>query len=608
MDSFVFRRPEAQLPIGQRGLIGDGRTCALVRVDGVIDWLCLPRFDAPSVFAGVLDAERGGQTAIRPVAPFEAEQRYVPQTNVLETVFRVEGQGVVQLADFMPWTDDVRSGASAIHRRVRGVEGEVELELVFDPRFDYGRAHTTVEVAEHGLIARADDEWLRVSIGGAVSWEQPGRGRLRVRAGERRWVVLDGEAGAPEPVAFHRPDDRLDETLHGWRTWAQSVSYGGAHHDAVLRSALVMKLLCHAPTGGMVAAPTTSLPEWIGGTRNWDYRYTWIRDAAMSLRAANRVGCAREARDFFLFMRDAIAREPVLQVMYTLDGLPVPSERELEHLSGHRGSRPVRIGNGARHQLQHDITGALIDAASTHERRGDLLPPGTWRHLRDAIEQVEAFWSEPDHGIWEPRHGTRHNVHSKLMGWLALDRGAELARRYGDDARAERWAAEARRVQADVRTRGVSEDGAHYTAAYGEPHADASLLLMPLLGFVDPRDPVMRATVERTRAELGAGPYLYRYHVDDGIGEPEGAFVLCGFWLAEALALEGRLEEAREVFDAHADRASNHLGLLAEEVEPTTHAPLGNFPQAFSHLGLIDAALRLDEAGGQTSSRIGGVP
>lgn len=623
---FVFERPMAQLPIGQRGLIGDGNTCALVRVDGAIDWLCLPRFDSPSVFGALLDPERGGMTAIRPTAPFESLQRYDPDTNVLETVFKVEGQGVVRLTDLMPWTDDPRSGIQEVHRRMSCAEGAVELEVVFDPRFDYGRAETSIEIGEHGVMARAEGRSLAAVVGNGVRWEARDAGgvacRFTLRSGQSRWMILSGDAPSPEPVAAYRPWEHLRATRLRWREWAHGVTYDGPSRHHVLRSALLLKLLMYAPTGAMVAAPTTSLPEWIGGTRNWDYRYTWTRDAAMAVRAANLVGCEREARDFFHFMRDALSHEPTLQVMYTIDGEPVPAEEELAHLSGFEGSGPVRIGNGARHQLQYDISGALVDAAHLYEHFGGSLTLGAWRRLRSVIEQVEAHWSQPDHGIWEPRHGTRHNVHSKLMCWLALERGSHIAQLFGDDAAAARWATEATRVKADVEKRGLAEGGGHYTAAYGETHPDAALLLLPTLGFGEPDDPRIRGTIDRIRAELADGPYLHRYRVDDGIGEPEGAFVLCGFWLAEALALDGRLDEAQEVFTAHAEKASNHLGLIAEEVDPKTHAPLGNFPQAFSHLGLINAALRIDRGltmrdegdpsppslVGQTSPRIGGAP
>ncbi|MCC6876880.1 MAG: glycoside hydrolase family 15 protein [Sandaracinaceae bacterium] len=592
------RKPS--LPIGARGLIGDGVSAALVRADGVIDWLCLPRFDSPSVFAAILDEDAGGSSGITPHArPFESLQRYDSDTNVLETLFRVPGEGVVRLVDAMPWTDDPRASIHEVHRRVQCVEGSVELDVTFDPRFDYGRAQTSLALSEHGVMACAGADTL-VAVFDGARWEtRPDGGmhaRVRLEGGESRWMVLSWGAPQPEPIAAYRPFEHLRSTRQRWRQWAARLTYDGPARHHVQRAALVLKLLAHSPTGAMVAAPTASLPEWIGGGRNWDYRYVWTRDAAMSLRAMNLIGYGDEARDFFHFMREAMHRSGgELQVMYALDGSPVPAEEILEHLAGHRGSLPVRIGNGARHQVQLDICGALVDAAWHYERFGGSLTLRTWRSLRRAIDEVRGRWGQPDHGIWEPRDGMRHNLHSKLMAWLALDRGWRIAALFADDQARAGWASEAERVRAEVLARGVSADGRHLIAAYGEERADASLLLFPIHGLLDPRDPLAQRTIDWVRSELGTGPFLHRYRTDDGVGGPEGAFVLCGFWLAEALAMAGRLDEAQEIFHAHAE-ASNHLGLLAEEIDPATGELLGNFPQAFSHLGLIDAATRIDRA------------
>lgn len=591
-----------RLGIGAHGIIGDGLTCALVRADGVIDWCCMPRFDSPSCFGGVLDPERGGSTSIQPVKrPFETLQRYDPDTNVLETLFRVPGEGVVRLTDYMPWTDDPRAAIHEIHRRAECVEGSVELEMVFDPRFDYGTAETTLEHGERGVLARGPSGDRMVAVVREARWAPRTQGgvaaRVKLQKGERRWMVLSYAGKGPEPIEAYRCFDHLRATRRAWRHWTNQITYDGPWRHHVVRSALVMKLLTYAPTGAMIAAATTSLPEWIGNTRNWDYRYTWARDSAMAVHAQNLVGCQREAREFFYFVRDCLERYDGLQVMYAIDGLTVPEERVLEHLSGFADSRPVRIGNGAKEQLQLDATGSLVDAAFMFERMGGKLTLRTWRHLRDAIETVRRRWHEPDHGIWEPRSGEKHNVDSKAMCWVALDRGARIARLFGDRALEKAWTETARDVHADVMRCGLDPTGKRLTTAFGVDAPDAALLRLPLHGFLEPSHPYIVETTDWIRKELAHGPFLHRYRLDtdDGVGGREGAFLLCGFWLAENLAMQGRVDEALEVFVAHAE-ASNHVGLLAEEIDPSTGALLGNFPQAFSHLGLMNAALRIDAA------------
>ena len=589
------------LSIADHGLIGDGFSAALVRADGAIDWLCLPRFDSPSVFGALLDNENGGFTSVGPVDyPFESRQRYDPDTNVLESLFRIEGRGTIRLTDYMPWTDDPRSAVHEVHRRVQCVEGEAVVKVVFDPRFDYGRVDTTFDIDGRSALAKgASGERLVAVLGGVGQWEPRPEGGVqavfRLKAGERGWVVISWNGSESESVLAYRPYEALRHTRHRWRDWVQQLQYDGPWRHHVIRSALLLKLLMYAPTGAMVAAPTTSIPEWIGGVRNWDYRYTWTRDTAMAVRAANLLGCNREARDFFHFVSDTLERDRELNIMYAVDGGRVPNEQTLDNLGGYRGSRPVRIGNGARDQLQLDTAGALMDAAYVYERGGGSLTARGWRRLSEVVDNVAATWAEPDHGIWEPRAGKRHNVHSKLMSWLALRRGAELAPLFGDQPLQTRWQQVAEELHAELCVRGLDPTGKRFVAAYDHEHPDASLLLLPIHGFLPPNDDRVLRTVEWIRAELGAGPFVYRYRADDGVGGEEGAFVLCGFWLAEVLAMAGQIDEAQRVFVAHAE-ASNHLGLLAEEIEPGTETLLGNFPQAFSHLGLINAAARIDLA------------
>jgi len=589
------------LSIADHGLIGDGFSAALVRADGAIDWLCLPRFDSPSVFGALLDEDNGGSTSVSPVDyPFETLQRYDPGTNVLETLFRAEGRGALRLTDYMPWTDDPRSAMHEVHRRVQCVEGEMMVRVVFDPRFGYGLSETTFEVTGASVLAKgAAGERLVAVLGGDVRWEARPQGGVEavfsLKAGERVWLVISWNTTERESVLAYRPFDALRNTRHRWRDWVRGLQYDGPWGHHVIRSGLLLKLLMYSPTGAMVAAPTTSIPEWIGGKRNWDYRYTWSRDTAMAVRAANLLGCRSEAREFFHFVRDTLERDRKLQSMYAVDGGRVPDERTLDHLAGYRGSKPVRVGNGARDQVQLDTAGALMDAAYVYERGGGSLSARGWRRLREVVDNVAATWAEPDHGIWEPRAGKRHNVHSKLMSWLALRRGAQLAPLFGNKHLQTRWQKTADNLHAELCARGLDKTGKHFVAAYDHEHADASLLLLPIHGFLPPNDDRVLRTVDRIQAELGAGPHVYRYRSDDGVGGEEGAFVLCGFWLAEVLAMAGRIDEAQQVFVAHAE-ASNHLGLLAEEIEPGSKTLLGNFPQAFSHLGLINAAARIDLA------------
>jgi GH15 family glucan-1,4-alpha-glucosidase len=599
---FRFTNPDShrEISLASRGLIGNGITCALIRPDGVLDWLCFPRFDSPSVFAGILD-ERGGTTAITPATwPYESLQRYDPDTNVLETLFRMERKGVVRIIDYMPWTNDPRATIHEVHRHIECVAGTVELTLVFDPRFEYAGSPTRLEREEHGLVARgARGEQLNAVFSGEAHWEPHGetglRARIRLTPGERRWMVLSWDSGRPESIAAHRPFDHLRATRQAWRQWSHRLRYEGPWRHHVLRSALTLKLLMYAPTGAVVAAPTTSLPEWIGGPRNWDYRFSWVRDAAMAVRATNLIGYPDESREFFYFMRDTLSRGGPLQVMYSLQGGTVPPEQTLPHLSGFQGSGPVRIGNGAREQLQFDTVGALLDAAYHFERFGGRLELHTWRLLKSVLQTTAQRWHEPDHGIWEPRTEMRHHVHSKLMCWQALRRGQHLARLFAEPAFERACAEQAELIRRDILRHGVDPTGRHFISAYGRAEPDAALLLLPIAGCFGAGEPLVQRTIDWLRAELGAGRFLYRYRMDDGVEGPEGGFLLCGFWLAEALALSQRIEEAQDVFVVHAE-ASNHLGLLAEEVHPLTREQLGNFPQAFSHLGLINAAARIDLA------------
>ncbi len=601
--SKTFQIDGAPPAIGEHGIIGDGETCALIGVDGSIDWMCMPRFDSPSVFGSLLDAEEGGIFRIAPVQrPFESLQAYDSDTNVLQTLFRIPGKGAITLTDFMPWTNEQSTSIHEIHRMIACPEGEVEIELIFDPRFDYGRERPRLEIYPEGVMAHGiSGENLCLAIeNGNLLQERPEGGvrqRFTLRAGQRVWAILSWDAPHPEPVAAYRPFEHLRATRRFWRSWAALLRFDGPWRHEVIRSALTLKLLQYSKTGAMVAAATTSLPVCIGGggSRNWDYRYSWARDSAMAVRANNLIGYRHEAHRFFHFVRDTINTRGQLDLMVTVDAGEVPNEAHLEHLRGHTRAQPVRIGNAARDQLQFDIDGAVLDAALLYERSGGTITLRLWRQLRTLVEHAIKHRGDPDHGIWEPRSEPTHHVHSKLMAWVAIDRGVQIAPLFGGDPRMGEWVRARDEIRDEILSRGYDEEVGTFVGEYGGKDVDASLLLFPHYEFLPASDPRIQRTLERIQRELQEDRFLHRYHTHDGIEGQEGAFALCGFWLAEALALGGQVERAIDVFQAHLG-AANHLGLMAEEVDPATGAPLGNFPQAFSHLGLIQAAACIDRA------------
>jgi GH15 family glucan-1,4-alpha-glucosidase len=585
----------------EHALVGDGSSCALIGVDGSISWLCLPRFDSPSVFASILDPEIGGRCQLAPTtAGCESRQAYDDDTNVLQTLFHREGSGTAVLTDFMPWTEDRPRSLHELHRMIEVREGALDFSLVFDPRFDYARGETTIEVTEHGALATSPDgERLAISISPVARFETRSAGgveaRFTLRAGRRAWAVLAYGTRQVEPTARYRPFEQLRRTRRFWRSWSARLRYDGPWRHDVLRSALTLKLLQYVPTGAMVAAPTTSLPVSPDGLRNWDYRFSWTRDSAMAVRAMNLIGYGPEALEFFRFVCDGVDRRSGLDLMLGIEGGDVPSEVTLPHLAGHNGSGHVRIGNAASLQIQHDITGPLLDATYIFERSGGLVTLRLWREIRSLVSRAADLRSEPDHGIWEPRDEPRHHVHSKLMTWVALDRAIRMAPHFGGDADLAHWIRCRDELAAEILQRGVDPTRPSFVESYDGKDVDASLLAVSLYGFLQPDDPRVIGTVDRIQSELAEGPFVRRYRAADGIGTDEGCFVLCGFWLAEALALAGRLDEGLEVMRNHVG-AANHVGLLAEEIDAASRAPLGNFPQAFSHLGLIQAAARLDLA------------
>ncbi|HLL74359.1 MAG TPA: glycoside hydrolase family 15 protein [Pyrinomonadaceae bacterium] len=601
---------EGYRPIRDYALIGDAHTAALVSSDGSIDWLCWPRFDGPAVFCRLLDKDKGGYFRVGPAGRRAASTRaYVEGTNVLTTVFSTD-RGRFRLTDLMPVErlnvshegEDIASHYRVI-RLIEGLSGEAEVEVCFRPTFDYARARAAFDFFDGGVVARNADETLRLACPAKFS-ESPAGGvtaRFTVSAGQRLWVTLTyfagrGEAGDGGPD--YDPDVEREQTLDYWREWSfKTCTYSGPYAKLVRRSALALKLLTYEPTGALVAAPTTSLPEELGGVRNWDYRYTWLRDSSLIIYALQLIGYHEEATDFFQWLdRLCIPCGNELQIMYRIDGSSDLPEVTLEHLEGYRGSRPVRVGNAAFGQKQLDIYGEVIDAAYLyHERTRQSVRPELWDTLRYMADQAVARWREPDQGIWEVRGGPRHFLYSKLLCWVALDRITRLASRDRLPGDADVWASARDEIRSAILTEGYDQRLGAFTQAFGDEALDACALVIPQFGFLPPTDPRVVSTVKRIQERLTSHGLVYRYLSDDGLPGGEATFTLCSYWLVDCLAEAGRVDEARELFERIAAYA-NDLGLLAEEIDPVSGELLGNYPQGFTHLGLIRSALHIAKA------------
>lgn len=593
-------------PIADYALIGNTHSAALVASDGSIDWCCLPHFDSGAVFCRLLDAGRGGYFRLGPCGESRVSRRYVDGTAVLETEFET-AQGRARVTDFMHSARIAHSriGVENPHchrllRCVEGLEGRIELEIAFRPTFDFARRPSRLAVTADGVMAVCGNERLVLRAVPAIAFEideDAACARLRVHAGERLWIVL-AHAGAQSGEAALEPADPADllaETLRHWGEWDALCTYRGPFAAQVRLSARVLKLLTFGPTGALVAAPTSSLPEQVGGVRNWDYRFCWLRDAALVLRALMLVGYHEAAMDFFVWLEGLCEGEcDELQIMYRLDRGRELSEHALAHLEGYRGSAPVRVGNGAAGQTQLDVYGHVLDAAFVcMQGMRPPIRPGLLRVLAHLADQAAARWREPDHGLWEARCAPRHFLSSKLMCWVALDRAVRLhtqGRLPGDVAR---WGREREAVRRAILERGYDRSARAFTQVLGEPGLDASALLMPLVGFLPACDERMRATVERIGERLAAHGLVYRYLGDDGMPGGEGAFAICTCWLADNLALQGRIDEAQALVERVASFASD-LGLLSEQIDPASGELLGNYPQGFSHLALIHSALMID--------------
>jgi GH15 family glucan-1,4-alpha-glucosidase len=592
-------------PIDDYALIGDCRSAGLISRDGSLDWLCLPRFDSPSIFAAVLDAENGGRFLVRPVGKFRTERRYLPDTNVLETVFCTP-TGACVLRDLMSVSsdEDKRADLTPEHevlRELEGLEGEVEVEVLYEPRPDYARVRP--------LLEQRRALGLRCEVGGAsltlhsevplalTDSDRSASGFARIRNGERKYLSLtfSTEAPAVVPLLGEAARGRIERTVRWWQEWANRCAYEGPYRDAVVRSALALKLMTYAPSGALVAAPTTSLPEAIGGVRNWDYRYCWLRDASFTLRALFTLSYREEAEAYVGWLLHATRLTwPELHVLYDIFGEAKLPERELPHLEGYAGSRPVRIGNDAQGQLQLDVYGEVINGAARFLDRGGRFDRDTSRMLDGLGRTVCRRWREPDEGIWEGRSGRFHNTHSKVLCWVALDRLIEMHEAGYLEVSADLFRANNDVIREEIETHGYNERIGSYTRTFDGEEMDASLLTLPLYGYIEGTNPRMRSTCARIHEKLARDGLVYRYETgtDDGLPPGEGAFGICSFWAVECVARGGNVEGATRTFERLLAYA-NDVGLFAEEIHPDTGAALGNFPQAFTHIGLINAALTL---------------
>jgi GH15 family glucan-1,4-alpha-glucosidase len=597
------------LHIGDYGVIGDCRSMALVGADGSIDWCCMPRFDSPSIFGRILDAREGGFWQVAPVGEYSTRQEYIDKSNILRTVFQTP-QGLALLVDFMPADEhDIKRHARPhrhprIVRTITGLSGHVRMRQKIDPRPEYALQANPLS-AENGLY-HGDAGGLHYCFSGTKPLTGPSQ-EFTVHAGQT--VVFGmacnhaGQCGRP----LSDPEESLKlfrQTQQFWWHWIDQCTYTGPYQNIVWRSALALKLMTYAPTGGIVAAPTTSLPEWIGAERNWDYRYTWIRDASFTLYALFQLGFRQEAMDFMEWVSD-LAVKRGLKILYTLDGRSPGPEKELHHLDGYRRSRPVRVSNGAEDQLQLDIYGELLDTVFIFALNGGKVGARLWRELRQVVEIAIERWREPDAGLWEVRGENLDFTYSKAMCWAAVDRGIRLATMLHLPADVERWRKARAEIHEAVTTHGFSSRLQAFTQTFGSDDLDASALRLVQLGFLRNGDPRLRTTIDVVDAGLSVGPLVFRYRAedtDDGLSSPEGSFIACAFWLVDALALVGDLEEAERRFSRLLAFASP-TGLFSEEVDPGSGALLGNYPQAFTHLALISAAVNIERRRQGTLSR-----
>ncbi|MCP2321925.1 GH15 family glucan-1,4-alpha-glucosidase [Hamadaea flava] len=598
--------------IHEHGLIGDLQTAALIDTNGTVDWFCAPRFDGPSMFAALLDPERGGHLRVAPEGvEYVTRQLYLPGTPILITRFLSEA-GVGEVMDFMPIAEGHGKIATDKHRLVRMisvVRGKMRFRFDCEPRFDYGRARTEVDFSPDGAVFRgagmtvninpSRKDRVLIKPGDLQRTEHGLTAFADLVAGDVGGMILETMPDGPPRVV--PPGEILtlfEQTRDFWRSWIGRSQYRGRWREMVERSAMTLKLMTYAPTGALVAAPTAGLPEQIGGERNWDYRFTWIRDASFSVYALLGLGFTDEATQYLGWLNDRVKESKngqPLQIMYRVDGSPDLDEEVLDHLSGYRDSRPVRIGNGAASQLQLDIFGEAMDSLYLADSHGIIIGNAGWKNVRGLVDWLCDNWDQPDEGIWETRGGRQDFTYGRLMSWVAFDRAVRLARAKGRPADLERWTQQRDAIYEQIMERGFHPKREAFVQHYDTDVLDASLLYMPLVGFVAPSDPLWQSTLRAMDSELVSDSLVYRYDPaasPDGLRGAEGTFTICSFWYVDALARSGRLEEARLTFEKMLTY-SNHLGLYSEEIAPTGEQ-IGNFPQAFSHLSLISAAMNLD--------------
>ncbi|GAB3171099.1 GH15 family glucan-1,4-alpha-glucosidase [Micromonospora palomenae] len=596
--------------IEDHGIIGDLQTAALVARDGTVTWFCAPRFDSPSIFAGLLDRHRGGYFRISPDGVrYLSKQLYLPGTPILITRF-ISADGVGEVIDFMPVTGKQPTDRHRLVRIINMVRGSMRFRMAVRPRFNYGRDPHELDLRPGGSVFRSASATLTLHTsrprGRLVPQEQIHNedGDLlaftTLHEGDTGAIVMDTASPAePHVMPFEEVQHMLEQTRDYWRRWLDRSRYHGRWREMVERSAIMLKLMTYAPTGAMIAAPTVALPEEIGGNRNWDYRYTWIRDTSFSMHALLSLGFTEEAQQYAEWLDDRVREAgdnaAPLKIMYRVDGSSDLTEETLDHFEGYRGSGPVRIGNGAADQLQLDIHGEAMFAIHLAGGQGLDASHRVWQSTVRLIDWLCDNWDQPDAGVWESRHHPRDYTYSRLMSWVAFDRAIRLAARLGRPGNTDRWTDQRNAIYSQIMERGYDPGRRSFVQSYGESVLDAALLIMPVVGFVTPTDPAWQSTLRAIGQDLVSDSLVYRYDPTaspDGLPGNEGTFNMCTFWYVEALATAGRLDEARLIFEKMLT-FSNHLGLYSEEIAPSGDQ-VGNYPQAFSHLSLINAAVTLD--------------